>query len=79
MCWYFGTKSQVNHYRIIQTQIKVKPVVGYAEKNEPRTLETPRPNSCPKISGRKVTMYFYSTKQKPPFFPVTTINTYSPI
>jgi len=42
----------------LQSPIEYLPVVGYAENNEPRTLETPRPNNCPKISAKLVVKYF---------------------
>lgn len=64
--WCFGTKSQVANYKIMttyckfQSQIEVWPVVGYAEKNEPRTFDTPRPNNCSKSFRRIVAEnYFY--------------------
>jgi len=38
--------------------------VGYAEKNEPRTLETPRPNNCPKISGKIVVRFLLKKKKE---------------
>lgn len=33
-------------------EISKIPVVGYAEKNEPTTLATPRPNNCYKKNNR---------------------------
>jgi len=55
--WY--QKPNIDSWLEFQSQIEDWPVVGYAEKNEPRTLETPRPNNCSKISRRIVRVCFF--------------------
>lgn len=48
-----SSNSQKSHY------IEILPVVGYDEKNEPRTLATPRPNNCPKENSRRAVMIYF--------------------